>query len=393
MLFMCLLQIRAKSGRFLGVPVSKSGAGRWNWTDANAQNSTNTNINYITVEKDVQNHPIFKWLPFGGANDDALYMYEGTTLPAINAYSRVPNLPFNGSAWNSDLNDDNHLLATYNDNNASRPEHLQMHELMLDEAAKYILIAISTENSGFAYLNEDGLQLLRNAVDYLTNPNIYYDYQLNMPIGDDDGYISDDAKLRRITTSVGMITPEFNAAITEYSMEIESSATSITVTATPNFRGASVDGDGVLPISTGENIFPIVVTAQDGETKMTYTLTVNVIAPTPVTPSNLPQRQMERLDRGLVAIRTGSNVFLSWRLYATDPTGVMFNIYQNEETTPVNPEPLDVAHTNFTLINGSASAVYSVATLLNGKEIERSKPVNVWSNRANAYKFSKMSGY
>ena len=34
-------------------------AGRWNWTDANAQNSTNTNINYITVEKDVQNHPIF----------------------------------------------------------------------------------------------------------------------------------------------------------------------------------------------------------------------------------------------------------------------------------------------------------------------------------------------
>jgi rhamnogalacturonan endolyase len=100
----------------------------------------------------------------------------------------------------------------------------------------------------------------------------------------------------------------------------------------------------------------------------------------------MAQRQMERLDRGLIAAKIGStnNAFISWRLFATDPTGVTFNLYRNSETSPVNSAPLDAAHTNYTVTGGAAAATtYSVAVLVNGKEVERSKAVAVWQTSVN----------
>lgn len=42
------------------------------------------------------------------------------------------------------------------------------------------------------------------------------------------------------------------------------------------------------------------------------------------------QRRMEALDRGLVAVKTSDDsVFLSWRLLASDPAGVAFNVYRS----------------------------------------------------------------
>jgi hypothetical protein len=40
-------------------------------------------------------------------------------------------------------------------------------------------------------------------------------------------------------------------------------------------------------------------------------------------------RQMENLGRGVVAVRTGSNIFISWRLLALDPAGIGFNVYRS----------------------------------------------------------------
>ena len=40
-------------------------------------------------------------------------------------------------------------------------------------------------------------------------------------------------------------------------------------------------------------------------------------------------RQMEKLGRGVVAVRDGSHVFISWRLLALDPTGIGFNVYRS----------------------------------------------------------------
>lgn len=40
-------------------------------------------------------------------------------------------------------------------------------------------------------------------------------------------------------------------------------------------------------------------------------------------------RQMENLGRGVVAVRTGAKVFISWRLLALDPAGIGFNVYRS----------------------------------------------------------------
>jgi len=45
------------------------------------------------------------------------------------------------------------------------------------------------------------------------------------------------------------------------------------------------------------------------------------------------QRQMEFLERGLVALRTSEEkVFLSWRLLGPDPEGIAFNVYRQSGT-------------------------------------------------------------
>lgn len=56
----------------------------------------------------------------------------------------------------------------------------------------------------------------------------------------------------------------------------------------------------------------------------------------------LGQRKMEYLDRGIVVVRhQRDSVFLSWRLLATDPEQVGFNIYRDQQL--LNRQPLKEA--------------------------------------------------
>jgi len=65
----------------------------------------------------------------------------------------------------------------------------------------------------------------------------------------------------------------------------------------------------------------------------------------------LAQRQMEKLNRGVVAMNLGEGkAFVSWRLLGTDADGIAFNLYKSVNgATPVklNPAPLKQG-TNFT---------------------------------------------
>ena len=44
---------------------------------------------------------------------------------------------------------------------------------------------------------------------------------------------------------------------------------------------------------------------------------------------NAATKQMEYLDRGLVAVKINSGVYLSWRFLGTDDKSVSFNVYRN----------------------------------------------------------------
>lgn len=90
-----------------------------------------------------------------------------------------------------------------------------------------------------------------------------------------------------------------------------------------------------------------------------------------------PARQMENLDRGLLAVRTKSTeVLISWRILASEFENGSYNVYRG--TTLLNSLPITGA-SNY-VDNTSSNSNYSVALVKNGVEQVLSKPVDVWSN-------------
>ena len=92
-------------------------------------------------------------------------------------------------------------------------------------------------------------------------------------------------------------------------------------------------------------------------------------------PSDTPQSQMEKLDRGLVVINYAGGSFVSWRLLGTDDEHTTFEILKNGvsvakdiyKTTSVN------------LTKGEAGDTYQVVTYQNGVAVETSPAVSAFN--------------
>jgi rhamnogalacturonan endolyase len=100
--------------------------------------------------------------------------------------------------------------------------------------------------------------------------------------------------------------------------------------------------------------------------------------------------QMENLCRGVVAVRTGSSNFVSWRLLGYEPEEIAFNVYR--DGTKVNPAPLDKV-THFIDAAGSAGARYTVRAVLKGVEQSDSEQVATWPQNYLTIRLSAPSGY
>ena len=98
-----------------------------------------------------------------------------------------------------------------------------------------------------------------------------------------------------------------------------------------------------------------------------------------ILPSLSAQRTMEYLDRGLIAVpQTGVKVFVSWRLSATDPPGLAFNLYRTAaggRPVKLNSRPV-VQTTSYLdqLPDSNLAYTYTVKALVNGKEGAADKP-------------------
>ena len=85
-----------------------------------------------------------------------------------------------------------------------------------------------------------------------------------------------DANLSALTVSEGVLTPGFDENITEYTVNLTNNITRISINATANFSEATIAGIVTdADVKTGENIFNVIVTAEDGTTKKTYKITVS----------------------------------------------------------------------------------------------------------------------
>ena len=85
----------------------------------------------------------------------------------------------------------------------------------------------------------------------------------------------------------------------------------------------------------------------------------------------------DRLDRGLVAVKTSSGIWCSWRVLAEEYYDVKYNIYR--DGTKLNDQPLEV--TNFgDSAGGTENSQYTVTAVVNGVESGQSKPAAVWTH-------------
>ena len=102
---------------------------------------------------------------------------------------------------------------------------------------------------------------------------------------------STDATLKSLTLS-GVNFGNFDPATTSYDVNVANGVGQTTVTATANDGGATYAvklggvavGGGTVELSVGSNAVSVVVTAEDGETTKTYTVTVTRADPTPPEP-------------------------------------------------------------------------------------------------------------
>src|SRR6056297_1195659 len=109
------------------------------------------------------------------------------------------------------------------------------------------------------------------------------------------------------------------------------------------------------------------------------------------------QRLMEKLERGVVAVRDGDRVFVSWRLFATDPPEIGFNVYRQDgdlEPTLLNDASLS-SGTNFVdATDGQTDeTVYSVRPVIGGREEEASAHATVWRKGYLEFPIRTVDGY
>ena len=100
-----------------------------------------------------------------------------------------------------------------------------------------------------------------------------------------------------------------------------------------------------------------------------------------------PQRQMENLGRGMVAIYQGAGkVYVGWRMLGTDPDPIAFNLYRSANgasAVKLNKVPL-LKTTDFMdlAVDTLKTNAYFVKAVINGKEMESSKPFTLKANSA-----------
>lgn len=93
---------------------------------------------------------------------------------------------------------------------------------------------------------------------------------------------------------------------------------------------------------------------------------------------NTPVSQMEKLDRGVVAVPVSNGStsrLISWRLLGTDPRSTRFDVLR-DGTVIAN----DLKTSNFLDKGGKASSTYQVRVKVDGEVVETTTPVTPWAN-------------
>ncbi|MGN0632165.1 MAG: carbohydrate-binding protein, partial [Ruminococcus sp.] len=89
-------------------------------------------------------------------------------------------------------------------------------------------------------------------------------------------------------------------------------------------------------------------------------------------------KQVEALNRGLIAANTGSGMFISWRSLATDKAGTTFKLYKNGSMLS---EFGSDAATNYMDNGGTSTDIYTIDTYVNGTKTGETEQAMVLANK------------
>ena len=174
---------------------------------------------------------------------------------------------------------------------------------------------------------------------------------------------STDATLSGLTLSdVNLGT--FASGTTTYAADVASSVTETTVTPTVNHSGAShviklggvTDADGVIPLAAGDNVITIEVTAEDGTTTLTYTVTVTRLVV-------LQQTSTDATLSGLTLTDVNFGTF------ASDTTSYSATVANSVTETTVTPTVNDSGARYVIKLSGVTDADGTVSLAVGGNVI------------------------
>lgn len=89
-------------------------------------------------------------------------------------------------------------------------------------------------------------------------------------------------------------------------------------------------------------------------------------------------RQMEALDRGVVAVKVHHGVYVGWRILGTDPRGIGFNVYRDGRL--VNSQPVH-GKSNLVDEHGTIDSKYTVHPVLRNEEQIEGGRATVWESQ------------
>ncbi|MBB6638098.1 cadherin-like beta sandwich domain-containing protein [Cohnella thailandensis] len=151
-------------------------------------------------------------------------------------------------------------------------------KLKQQQAEDQLLEKLKKEKDKQNQENAAKLEQIKKAIEEQKNPT-----SPTTPTTPSNPAPSSDAKLSGLTLSDGVLSPAFHPDTASYTVNVSNDVAAISVT--PTAAGASsvkvngtaaANGAGTsVPLSLGSNTITVLVTAQDGTTTKTYTLTVN----------------------------------------------------------------------------------------------------------------------
>ena len=144
---------------------------------------------------------------------------------------------------------------------------------------------------------------------------------------------STDATLKGLTLS-GIDFGTFASGTESYTAEVTNTPTETTVTPTVNHSGADYvikldgveDADGTIPLAAGSNVITVEVTAEDGQTTKTYTVTVTLL---------VTSHQIQASNDASLSALTLSGI--NFGTFASDVESYTASVANNVTETTVTP--------------------------------------------------------